>query len=730
MASYYDRNSFNQVHIDFTSIVNPASEDGWFDAPHQIFQYNQGDADLHQDGVEVAYGAIGSALDDYDYLVIIHNYHGRSGQAGNVQGPPDYGPAETTFSVGSGSVTIGEAWVAENSSDELFAALVSHEVGHLLGVPDQYSGYTGTWPAMGPWDLMGDDAFFSHFSAWSKLNRGWIPTVTDIPCVEGACQVTTTLQAIELPGNNVLRIPFIATPFTGYMAECRMKYNGDFNIPEQGVLITNIDPGRPVGSSIAQVVSPTGGIDFADVTLAPGETFVDAARMITITYLSQEDGYKCKVKAERGDIHAPDPSIVQNIENRSRDIWIDSPINGWDVYPLGETMSNEGGIVSPAGYGDPFWVGHENRIGFKIKNRGYSTADQVTVDVFVTQPLVIDIPGLTCNGPRTGTAKLVGTVVIDHLDKGEMYFGFVPWTPAVNSAAQVTVQIRDYAGEISHSNNTALEIYMPNFIVLESIQDKLENLELKRIDTLHFETSQNCPHNIPFRLQKVEIKAIARKDWVTQFDPGQNILESGQAEEVQLVSMPPPNARPGDCEESSYEVTALVGDVFMPVNGFSFRTCVVEPSKLTCESAEKPGGFAITGDLDPITRSVPLALEFTSPSGITSLKNVKTNGNGTYRDLFIPNETGIWKVQSFWQGDDRTAPSQSGVCDFTVKNITPQFVLNQNSNCRSGPGMDYDVVTAWKKGDILDVEARSPDGYWLYGLGCVPDAGWPSAWAA
>ena len=67
------------------------------------------------------------------------------------------------------------------------------------------------------------------------------------------------------------------------------------------------------------------------------------------------------------------------------------------------------------------------------------------------------------------------------------------------------------------------------------------------------------------------------------------------------------------------------------------------------------------------------------------------------------------EVQSFWQGDDRTAPSQSGVCDFTVKNLTPQFVLNQNSNCRSGPGMDYDVVTAWNKGDILDVEARSPD---------------------
>ena len=476
---------------------------------------------------------------------------------------------------------------------------------------------------------MADDAFFSHFSAWSKLNRSWIPTVTDMPCMEGACQVTTTLQAIELPGNNVLRIPFIATPFTGYMAECRMKYNGDFNIPEQGVLITNIDPWRPVGSSIAQVVSPIGDNDFTTAALAPGETFVDTAREITITYVSQEDGYKCKVKAERGDIHAPDPSNIQsggeesgpdNIKYKSRDIWIDSQMNGWDVYPFGESFSLEGDIVSPAGYGDPFWVGHENRIGFKVRNTGYSTADQVKVDIFVTQPLKIQIPTLDCSGPKQGTAKLIGTVVIDHLDEGEVYSGYVPWTPTINSSAQVTVQIQDYAGEISHSNNTAMETYMPNFIVMESVQGNLQNLELKRIDTLHFETSQNCPYNIPFRLQKVEIKAIAKKDWVTQFDPGQIILESGETTNVQLVSMPPANAQPGDCEESSYEVTALVGDVFMPVNSFSFRTCVVEASKLTCDSMEKLGGFAITGDLDPMTHSVPIALEFTSPSGINKFE--------------------------------------------------------------------------------------------------------------
>ncbi len=723
VTSYYNRNSFNLVHINFTSIVNPNSEDGWYVAPHKIFQYNQGTADLHLDGVNVAFGAIGNALDDYDYLIIVHNYHGRSGQARGMQGPPDFGPAETTYYVGSGSVRIGDLYVGENSSDELFAALASHELGHLLGVPDQYSGFTDAWPAMGPWDLMADDAFFNHFSAWSKLNRGWIPTITDMPCLDGACQVTTTLQAIELPGNNVLKIPFIASPFTGYLVECRVKYNGDFKIPEQGVLVTSIDPWRPVGSSIAQVVSPSGDNDFTTAALAPGETFVDSAREITITYVSQEDGYKCKVKAERGDIHAPDPSNIQsvgeesepdNIKYKSRDIWIDSQMNGWDVYPFGESFSLEGEIISPAGYGDPFWVGHENRIGFKVRNTGYSTADQVIVDIFVTQPLKIQIPSLNCSGPRKGTAKLLGTVVIDHLDEGEVYSGFVPWTPTINSSAQVTVQIRDYTGEITHSNNTAAETYMSHLIAMENTQEQLQNMDLSWTYSIPVEMTQNCQYGTPFRLQKVEIKAIAKKDWVTQFNPEQMMLEPGRGAEVQVVSMPPSDAQPGDCQDAAFEITALVGDVFMPVNGFSYRSCVVEPSILTCNSVEKSGGITIAGEIAPMTRQVPITLEFTSPSGITSLKNVNTSRKGTYQDLFIPNEIGNWKFQSFWQGDDRTAPAQSGVCDFTVKNFTPQFVLNQNSNCRSGPGMEYDVVTAWNKGDILDVESRSPDGYWLY----------------
>ena len=53
----------------------------------------------------------------------------------------------------------------------------------------------------------------------------------------------------------------------------------------------------------------------------------------------------------------------------SPDIWIDSQENGWDVYPQGESFTYEAGISVPSGYGDPFWVNHENRIHFLDRER-------------------------------------------------------------------------------------------------------------------------------------------------------------------------------------------------------------------------------------------------------------------------------------------------------------------------------------------------------------------------
>ena len=87
--------------------------------------------------------------------------------------------------------------------------------------------------------------------------------------------------------------------------------------------------------------------DYNTAALAPGEVFVDEDRQITITYLSKDAYDNCTVKAELGEINAPDPYIMRSseapsgagyVEYTSRDIWIDSQENGWDVYPFGTAL--------------------------------------------------------------------------------------------------------------------------------------------------------------------------------------------------------------------------------------------------------------------------------------------------------------------------------------------------------------------------------------------------------
>ena len=733
VSNYYYKNSLNNVDLEFTAVINPNSNDGWFDAPHKIFEYNLGIADLRHDGATMAYNAIGSAVDDYDYLVTVHNYRGRSGQACKMEGPPYFGPADCTFSVGSGSVSLGALYVSENANNPLLAALLSHELGHLLGVPDQYSsGGMDAWPGMGPWDLMSDDRPFNHFGAWSKWNRGWIPTVTDMPCMNGPCEVTTVLDPLEYPGNNVLRIPFVADPFEGYMVECRHPVNNDENIPEAGVLVTSIDPWRPIGSSVAQVASSVIGDDFPTAALAPGEAFFDEDRDITITYFSKDGVNRCTVKAERGEIDVPDPEITRGSEEpssagynkyKSRDIWIDSPENGWDEYPQGESYMQVDDQSVPTGYGDPFWEDHENRIKFLVENRGYGAAENVMVDIYVTQPLLIYIPGGTCDGPEPNSADLLASIVIDHLEAGESYFGSVAWTPTSPDAAQVKVVIRDYLGEITHSNNTASETYAHQYTMV----DILDEIDVESIletagsvfGSVTIDTDETCPYQYPYRFERKLINAIEKRHWVMTFDDTLVMETPYEATEIQLASLPPEDAQAGDCEEITLELVTLVGDVYMPADGLTFESCVVERTELTCstpvETAKAGNPVDVSGKLSASRGGEKIAVEYTSPKGESRIQNVTVGDDGSYQDQFVPKEEGKWQVKAFWQGSDRSAPAESGLCSFTVGNMVPEFTLSMNANCRSGPGTAYPIVTSGLAGEVVAIDARNGDATWLHG---------------
>ncbi|MCJ7519894.1 MAG: hypothetical protein MUO42_09540, partial [Anaerolineaceae bacterium] len=495
MSSFIKEATFNNANVTFDAVLNPDSNDGWFDAPHSLEQYNNpngaqppaAEAFMGQDAYALASGVIGSAVNNYDMLIVVNNIQMLYGFA-TYQYPYD-------------SLVVS----GENSNDDSFLAVVGHELGHAL---------TLQHVTMGPYDIVGNSPVLVHYGGWSKVYAGWVPQVTDMPCTNGSCEITTTLQPMVRPGNNVLRIPittFSGNHFLGYFVECRTKSSFDSKIPEEGVIITWIN--TTSGFEFAAWIAFTGAAgNYSDAALAPGEVFVDDIEEITITYVSKDVYGNCTVKAELGEINAPDPMIKSGsetpsgagyVEYTSRDIWIDSQENGWDVYPSGTGFSNEGDQSVPTGYGDPFWVNHENRIKFLVRNTGISDAENVIADVYVTQPIIITMPAISCEGPRLNTAELVASVEIDHLAKDEIYFGSVPYTPTTSASAQVEVVIRDYVGEITHTNNTAGETYASQNVMV----DVLGELDIDKIlevlgsgsDSVLVQTEMNCLDYRPYR---------------------------------------------------------------------------------------------------------------------------------------------------------------------------------------------------------------------------------------
>ena len=391
--------------------------------------------------------------------------------------------------------------------------------------------------------------------------------------------------------------------------------------------------------------------------------------------------------------------------------------------PFNSAFSQEGGQSVPTGYGDPFWVDHENRIKFLVRNTGYSSADNVIVDVYVTQPIILTFPPITCEDPRLNDRELIASVNIDHLAKDGFYFGTVPYTPTINASAQVEVVIRDYVGEVTHTNNSASETYASQYVMA----DVLGELDIDTLfealdpgaDSVLVLTEMNCLDYRPYRFVKKVISAIDKKDWVMNFEQFEVMEIPEEQAELRLASLPPADAQPGDCEETLVELQTMNDDYFVPAAGFTFRTCVVAPTELTCNAPKDPvepeSWVLIRGELTPAPEGGAIALEFNGPEGESFIQNTKVEEDGTYKLAYLPVGTGKWQVQAFWQGSDASAPAESEVCSFEIASDEPEFTLNHNVNCRLGPSTDYKVVTAGSIGDVIPVEGRSKDALWLYG---------------
>ncbi len=125
-------------------------------------------------------------------------------------------------------------------------AVMCHELGHLVGLPDLYDYTRNTW-GIGYWGLMGYGAWGaggntpwspSHMEAWSKVEAGFVAPIV-------LTRDTFNLKILDVETHPVIYKVWRngVNCDTCFYLENRQKKGFDALLPGSGLLIWHIDPG-------------------------------------------------------------------------------------------------------------------------------------------------------------------------------------------------------------------------------------------------------------------------------------------------------------------------------------------------------------------------------------------------------------------------------------------------------------------------------------------------------
>ncbi|MFM7148349.1 MAG: M6 family metalloprotease domain-containing protein, partial [Gemmataceae bacterium] len=126
-------------------------------------------------------------------------------------------------------------------------SVITHEFGHLLGLPDLYArpevpGEEG----LGVWCTMstghGRDGKPLHFSAWCKAQLGWVKPAEIDPRV----QQKILLAPINGSTTECIKIPLRTDGSEYLLLENRRRIGFDRDLPAEGLLIWRVVDGRPI----------------------------------------------------------------------------------------------------------------------------------------------------------------------------------------------------------------------------------------------------------------------------------------------------------------------------------------------------------------------------------------------------------------------------------------------------------------------------------------------------
>lgn len=252
LKHYYEEVSYGQTDI---TTVNWPSETGWQRAPHTYAYYvdgNYGWGNYPQN----SQGLCADLCDLVDPIVDFSEYDNDGDSivdginiifAGTFDGTPNTIWPHMWSLPGAGALHDG-VWVRtysvqseyNNTPGDQSAAVMCHEFGHILGLPDLYDyGYdswgTGDWCLMSYGVYNGGGWSPSHLSAWCRISLGFA-SATNVE-VDGWCALTPVEN-----GGTIYRLWTEGQSNNEYfLVSNRRPIGYDSALPSFGVLIWHID---------------------------------------------------------------------------------------------------------------------------------------------------------------------------------------------------------------------------------------------------------------------------------------------------------------------------------------------------------------------------------------------------------------------------------------------------------------------------------------------------------
>jgi M6 family metalloprotease-like protein len=161
--------------------------------------------------------------------------------------------------------TILNATVLARNTEAWSAALMTHEIGHLLGLVDFYdyafqARYENYHRFVGGWDVMGlIDGQFNDMFAWNKYLLGWLDD-EDVDCIRASelTQLEVTLGNEALPNTSALLV-IQESSTRALMIEA--KLDNEYCVRCYGVLVYSVDSSIDSGNGPLQIHPATRNTD-------------------------------------------------------------------------------------------------------------------------------------------------------------------------------------------------------------------------------------------------------------------------------------------------------------------------------------------------------------------------------------------------------------------------------------------------------------------------------------